>query len=178
VRNVAVASADAGHVTVGAAKDMAAEYLRFGNIGTTALGDLIKLTRDYAITTGQEVPAATKELGAALSDPLTGLDKLDAKLNFVDAAQRRNILTLAASGKIYQAQQAILDAAPPALAKYGDSVTGIGKAWDFAVNASSKFFEIVGRAGSALAVPPTPTQILERAQSIRAADQGPEHLRT
>ncbi len=68
---------------------MAGEFAATGRIGQEMLGGLIGTAKDYAATTGQELPDATKALAAAFADPAKGADTLNNQLGFLDGRLAR-----------------------------------------------------------------------------------------
>lgn len=139
------AGAAAGDVSVAAARDMAASYANTGRIGGGVMADLIALTKSYALTTGQDAKAATKELGAAFSDPIKGAADLNSKLHFLDASQQRHIENLARSGREAEAQALLVDHLKASMMGAADATTGWAHAFGGLTTAAKNGFDEVGR---------------------------------
>lgn len=101
----AQAGADAGDVSVKAATDMGIAYVSTGKIGGGVLGDLIALTKRYALTTAQDVGAATQDLAKHFSTGAAGVEALNDRLHFLNAAEMDHIRNLYASGRGAEAQR-------------------------------------------------------------------------
>ncbi len=146
LNSIAGAAADAGSVSVASARDMEIAFLRAGNIGSDQFGRLIAIAKDYAATTGQELPAAAQELAQAFADPARGVDLLNAKIGGFDDKTRELIRTLAAQNDLTSAQKALLDALQPSLIDAADATTALGRAWDYVARKSSDAFNAMGEA--------------------------------
>jgi phage-related minor tail protein len=125
INAVASASAAAGGVSVRSAREMAGEFAATGKIGTEMYGGLIGSVKDYAATTGQSVPDATKALAEAFADPAKGADTLDKQLAILNDTTRENIQRLAAQGDRLGAQKLLLDTYKSGLT----SATELTSAW-------------------------------------------------
>jgi hypothetical protein len=141
IENIAEASASSGKVTVGTARDIAVALAQTGQIGKDSFAGIIDITRTFAKATGQEIPAATKELAAAFAEPGKGAEDLAAKINALDGKTLQYIRTLDAQGDKQGAQKALLDATKNALAdteKQIQSTTAwYEKLWNAAKNAGN-----------------------------------------
>lgn len=125
INALAPAAAAAGGVSVRSAREMAGEFAATGKIGAEMYGGLIGSVKDYAATTGQDVPSATKALAEAFADPAKGADALDKQLAVLNDTTRENIQRLAAQGDRLGAQKALLDAYRTGLT----SATELTSAW-------------------------------------------------
>lgn len=98
----------------GMASDSAAQtitaFVRMRQIGGAALGDLSRISVDYAAVTGQQVPAAAGRLAAAFADPARGARDLDRELNILSVSQVLLIERLTQQGDTVRAQQVLYDA--------------------------------------------------------------------
>lgn len=120
-----------------AAAGVVASYTQMRDIGGRLLGDLSKLTRDYAAATGRDVPAAAAELGRAFADPGKGARDLDRQLNILSASQVIAIQNFSANGQQLEAQQVLYDALSQrvsglterSMTPLGRSLDGIGHSW-------------------------------------------------
>lgn len=132
--NVAAeASARAGEVSVGTARDVAAVYASAG-IKPEFYNDLIKLTRDYANQTRQEIPDAAADLAGSLSNLGTGIDAIEKRVgplgNGVGEAAKR----LAAGGYEVEATRRIIEALPGTLVKASTQMGAFAREWERTTN--------------------------------------------
>lgn len=146
LNEIARAAADAGEVSIASARDMELAFLRAGNIGSDQFGRLIAVARDYAATTGQDLPEAAKELAQAFADPARGVDLLNAKVGGFDDKTRELIRTLGQQNDMTSAQTALLDALQPSLIHAADATTALGRAWDYVARNASDAFNAMGEA--------------------------------
>lgn len=146
IERIAEQSASAGNVSVAAARDMEAAFLRTGRIAVGNFEGLIKVVKNYAATTGTDVAAATKELAGAFADPVRGADALNEKLNFLDDRTRQYVRTLADHNDRTGAQRLLLDALKGSLVNASEATTALGRAWDFVGRMASNAYDAMGRA--------------------------------
>lgn len=146
LNEIARAAADAGDVSVASARDMELAFLRAGNIGSDQFGRLIAIARDYAATTGQELPDAAKELAQSFADPARGVDLLNARVGGFDDKTRELIRTLSQQNDMTRAQTVLLDALRPSLLDAADATTALGRAWDYVARNASDAFDAMGEA--------------------------------
>lgn len=118
VNALADAQARLGGLSRREARGLAAGYGGTGQIGSEIIGGLLASTRDYARITGQELPDAAKEFGAAFADPVRGAEALNQRLAILNATQLENIRRLDMQGDRLGAQRALLNA-------YRDGIRGI-----------------------------------------------------
>ncbi|PJI56005.1 hypothetical protein CTI14_00280 [Methylobacterium radiotolerans] len=138
--------ARAGGVSVASAREMAGQFAATGRIGTEMYGGLIGTVKDYAATTGQDVPDATKALADAFADPARGADALDKQLAVLNDTTRENIQRLAAQGDRLGAQKALFDAYKSGLTSATELTSGWGHATAAAGATISNAFDRVGQA--------------------------------
>ncbi|GAN49716.1 phage tail length tape measure family protein [Methylobacterium radiotolerans] len=146
INAIASASAAAGNVSVRSAREMAGEFAATGKIGTEVYGGLIGSVKDYAATTGQDVPSATKALAEAFADPARGADILDKQLAVLNDTTRENIQRLAAQGDRLGAQKALLDAYRTGLTSATELTSGWARVTAAAGATISNAFDRVGQA--------------------------------
>lgn len=146
INALAPAAAAAGSVSVRSAREMAGEFAATGRIGSEMYVGLIGTAKDYAATTGQELPEATKALAAAFADPGKGADALNRQLGFLDAATRENIQTLAAQGDRLGAQKALFDAYKASLTSATELTSGWGRMTSAVGKAISDAWDGAGRS--------------------------------
>lgn len=143
INTIAEASADAGHVSVAAARAMEIEFARTGKIGVENFSSLVKFAKDFGATIGVDTEAAVKQLAEAMADPAKGADVLNQKLGFLDAATKAYITRLAEQGNRTAAQRALLDAMTGSLGRASDATNVFGRAWEeVSVRASNAFNKI------------------------------------
>jgi hypothetical protein len=142
---IAEASARAGGVSVATAKEMAAAFAATGRIGTENIGEAIKFVRDYATTTGQEIPEAAKEMASGLAGGVQGFDALNEKLGFGDAKLREYVRSLNLAGKESEAQRATLDAMRGGLVKTDEATGLFARGWHNLKTAVSDADESLGK---------------------------------
>jgi Ca2+-binding EF-hand superfamily protein len=122
-------SAEAAQITVSNARLIAAEYTRLGQLAATQLPRVTKVTKDYALVTGQDMTAAAKELARALADPSRGAELLADKVGHLDTTTLRSIRTAESYGDKLRAQKLLVD--------------GLAQSLDGAANAQSKWDRFV-----------------------------------
>ena len=130
LNDLAVANASAGGVSNAVAREIAGTYASTGKIGAGVMGSLIAATRDYAATTGQEVPAAAQELARAFADPAKGAELLNGKLGTLSAKAQGTIEALLRARDTEGAQKALYDTMVQGLDSARDRMTLFGRAWD------------------------------------------------
>lgn len=126
---LAKASAEAAEITVTNARLIAAEYARLGQLATTQLPRVTKVTKDYALVTGQDMVSAARELAKALADPSKGAEMLADKVGFLDSTTLRSIRTAESYGDKLKANTLFID--------------GLARALDGAATAQSKWDRFV-----------------------------------
>jgi hypothetical protein len=146
IERIAEQSASAGNVSIAAAREMEAAFLRTGRIAVSQFEGLIKVVKNYAATTGTDVATATKELAGAFADPIRGADSLNEKLNFLDDRTRQYVRTLADHNDRTGAQRVLLDALKGSLVNASEATTALGRAWDFVGRMASNAYDAMGRA--------------------------------
>lgn len=146
INALAPAAAAAGNVSVRSAREMAGEFAATGRIGEEMFVSLIGTAKDYAATTGQDLPEATKALAAAFADPGKGAETLNRQLGFLDAATRSNITTLAAQGDRLGAQRALFEAYKGSLTSATELTSGFGRMTSSVGKAISDAWDGAGRS--------------------------------
>lgn len=169
ILRLASTMAEAGGVSIAAARDMAVEYVSTGKIGGVVLGRLIALTRDYATTTQQDAADATKELGKVFADPAKGAETLNAKLHILDDATYRYIQTLVSQNKTTEAQLVLADRLGSSLIDTEGNINVLSRAWDGVARSASNAWSEMGRAINIAAGGGTP---LERIASLQRRGTG------
>ncbi|KMO15770.1 phage tail length tape measure family protein [Methylobacterium indicum] len=142
----AAANADAGKVSVRQAREMASEFASTGRIGSEMYGSLIRTAKDYAATTGQDLPTASKALAEAFADPAAGASALNKQLGFLNAASAESIERLARQGDRLGAQRALMDAYSTSLTKARDLTSGWGVVTEAVGSTVSDMWDKIGKA--------------------------------
>src|SRR4030095_16171266 len=101
--------------------------------------------KDYASTTGQELPDAMKELATTFADPVRGLDNLEKKIGLVDVRTYSLIQRLAAQGRTSEAQRVLFDAMSTSLGKHVERTSALAQAWEHVTTSVSNYFDRFGR---------------------------------
>src|SRR5690606_7300916 len=70
LRDLTVAAADAGDISIRSAQKIATSLMATGRASATSLSQVIEMNKDFASFMGVDGPAATKAFAAALEDPL------------------------------------------------------------------------------------------------------------
>lgn len=143
--SLASSSAAAGDVSVKAAREMAAAYANTGRIGGQVLGDLIEITKTWGLNTGQTAKEATGQLAKAFADPAKGAKELNDQFHFLSASERQHIQDMAESGRVTEAQQALVDGLRSSMLNATDATTGWAHALSGLATAASNAFDQVGK---------------------------------
>ena len=146
INATAEASARQGEVSIASAREMAGVYASTGRIAPQFFGDLIKIQRDYAATTKQEIPDATRELAGALANVATGVDTLEAKLGPLGGGAGDMAKKLAAAGDQTGAVKVVLDALPATLTKASTQMGGLSREWERTKQGFSDNINFIGKA--------------------------------
>lgn len=146
LRRMAELSAGAGQVSVDSARQMAIAYASTGKIAGSNIGDIITITRDFAATTQQDVPAATQVLAQAFADPVRGAETLASTYGLIDSATVRLVSRLAEQGRQTEAQGALLRALKPALLDASASVADYAKSWQQVSRWAADAYDWIGKA--------------------------------
>ncbi|GAA0197919.1 hypothetical protein GCM10010203_56150 [Actinomadura yumaensis] len=143
---VADANNEAGRVTVGAAEDMAAAYVRLAGTNEAEIGRMISLTRGFAELTGVDAKQAVEALTKAVGDPLkTATDLTRSSLGLFTQAELDNIEALQESGDLLAARGALLDGLKGAIDSHVRDAGAIESAWDAVALSIKGAWEWLGR---------------------------------
>lgn len=129
-------------ITREAATKSVAELARASKIGADLFGEVSKAAIDYARITGTDLPAATKTLVTALSDPAEGAKNFEQSLGTLSAGTLATITRLERLGDRLGAQRTLLDAIRDAtrdaarigLTPLQEATNNLGNAWDRLTN--------------------------------------------
>ncbi len=161
LERVAQSSAEAGKVSVRAAREMQVAFLRTGKVGAEEMGRAIAIARNYGVTLGVDAKAGAEELAKALADPARGADDLNAKLSFLDDRTRQYVRTLVDQNHRTEAQRVLLNALGPALADAEAATNAFGRAWGFVARQASNAWDAIGKSVDRAALGRSPTEELD-----------------
>lgn len=171
INALAPALAASGNVSVRTAREMAGEFASTGKIGADMFKGIGETAKDYAATTGQDLPTAISALAGAFADPAKGADALNKQLGFLDAATRENIQTLSAQGDRLGAQKVLLDAYRGGLTSATELTSGWSRATAAAGKVVSDIWDTVGRAVDRVATGGDLATQIETARKVLANSQ-------
>lgn len=164
LERIARRAADAGGISVRAAREQEAAYLRTGKIGTEVMEGLITLSRGYAVATGKDTAEATADLAKLFSDPVRGAEELAKVFNLLSDKQLEHIRTLARQGRATEAQKLLMDALNARVDSLArDGLSSLAQAWERVARAISNAFDAAGRATA----PETNDQAIARLEAKR-----------
>lgn len=152
---LAKSNAEAGKVSASTAREFVAAYASLGTIGLPVIGDLTRVTSEYARVTGQDGAAAATELGRAVSEGGSALDAVAAKIGGLDDRTRQFIQTQIEQGDRSGAQATAAEYLKSTIDANASSTTGWAAAWNTATAAANGYWEAAKRiAGVRLGVIP------------------------
>jgi len=143
---LAEASAEAGRVSVAAARAMANEYAKVAKVGPETMSRLVTITKDYATLTGQDAAEATKELAGLLKDPAKGADELASRFNLLSGVMLDHIRRLTESGRAAEAQRVLVEALGQRVKGAAEETSIWARAWDAVARGASNAADAVGKA--------------------------------
>lgn len=124
------AAADHAGMSIKASQEMAAAYLNTGQVGGEALGQLLSITKDFASFTGQDLPAAQRQLASAMEDPAKAAVEMTRQFGLLTQAQIAQIEAAVEAGDALAAQKIMMDAISDAADGHADKVGVMTNAWD------------------------------------------------
>lgn len=142
----AISAAEAGKVSVSAAREMQVAFLATGRVGAEEMGRAIAISRDFAVTMGVETADGARQLASALADPIRGFDQINERLAFLDDRTRQYVRTLVEQGNRTEAQRVLLERLKPALADAEQSVNALSRAWNWVARNASDAWDAMGKA--------------------------------
>ncbi|ACL58773.1 phage tail length tape measure family protein [Methylobacterium nodulans] len=145
VNAAAVAIAASGEVSVREARSIAATLAATGRIGVEMFVALGRSAKDFAATTGQEVPDATQELAQAFADPAKGAQTLNEKLGFLNARTEETVRNLAEQGDRLGAQRVLFEAYAASLSRAADLTSQLGDATSAFGRVASNVWDSLGQ---------------------------------
>lgn len=144
INAVAGAAASPFGLSVSSARDLASVLASTGKVANENLLPIVQIGRDFATTFGVSDVEAAKSLAQAFADPVKGAEQLNERLGFLDAGMQRQIASLTAQNRIYDAQRVLLDGVKGSLATTSEVTSVWAQAWTAAKNAASGFYDYVG----------------------------------
>ena len=153
--DLARANAEGGKVSGSTAREYVAAYASLGSLALPVIGDLTRLTADYARVTGQEGAAAATELGRAVAEGGAALDGVAAKIGGLDDRTRQLIQTQIEQGDRSGAQATAAEYLKSTIDANTAATTGWAGAWNTATAAANGYWEAAKRiAGIRLGIVP------------------------
>ncbi len=142
--NAAANAGAAFGLSAASARELAAALVQTGKVANDNLLPIVKIGKDFASTFGVDAAEATRMLAQAFADPVRGAEQLNDRLGFMDAAMQRQIGSLVAQNRTYEAQKVLLDAVQGALARSADVTSIWSQMWTGVKNAASNAFDTIG----------------------------------
>lgn len=149
INALAPAAGDAAGISTRSAREIAGAFAATGEIGVGMYGDLIKVTKDFAKATGQDLPAATKEIAESFASPLAGATALNGKLGFLTRSMYENIRAAEESGQMERARKILLDGVAGATEKAQEKLGLFTRGWEALKKLTSDTVDGVGSSISA-----------------------------
>jgi lambda family phage tail tape measure protein len=145
INATAGAGASIGGLSVAGARDLATALAATGKVASDNFLPIVKLGRDFATTFGVTDVDATRQLAAAFADPVRGAEQLNDRLGFLDAGMQRQIASLMAQNRLYDAQKVLLEGVQGSLARTSEVTGAWTQIWTGLKNASSDAFDKLGQ---------------------------------
>jgi phage-related minor tail protein len=164
INAIALAAASAGEATAGQARDMLRQFTETGRIGPQVSAELVRMSRQFAATFGEDLPTAASRMAKAFADPAKGVDDLNARLGVFDDVTRRTIASLTNQGRRFEAQQLMLPEINKGLVTHAEATSRIGRAWQDAGEWMSRYWDGVKSRVSGMVEDPTLDQKLATAR--------------
>lgn len=144
INAIAEAGSSPFGLSVASARELATAIAATGKVANDNLLPIVKIGKDFATTFGISDSEAVKQLAEAFADPVRGADQLNDRLGFLDAGMQRQIASLVAQNRLYDAQKLLLAGVQSSLAQTAE-VTGLWtQMWTGLKNAGSNAFDALG----------------------------------
>ncbi|WP_454629525.1 phage tail length tape measure family protein [Bradyrhizobium cenepequi] len=144
INQIASSAASPFGLSTSSAREFATALATTGKIANDNLLPIVQLGKDFATTFGTDATEAAKTLAQAFSDPARGADQLNDRLGFLDAAMKRQIDSLVAQNRLYDAQRLLLAGVQGSLAKTSEVTSVWSQAWTALKNSMSDVFDYIG----------------------------------
>lgn len=152
---MAKASAEGGKVSTSASREIVAAYAQTGQIALPVIGDLTRVTSDYARLIQTDVASASADLARMFSDPASGADELAKRIGGPNDRTRQLIATQIEQGDRSGAQATLAETLRATVEANTSATTGWAAAWDRAKAAADGYWEAAKRiAGIKLGIAP------------------------
>jgi len=146
MEEIAQQAAEAGKISVSAARDIEIQFAKTGRIGEPIMLDLISVVKDFAAVMGVDVPTAAGILATSFAKPDQGAHTLNSTLGILDKSTADLIEKLVKEGDLLGAQQVLLKNLKPAIDGASERVTSWSKAFDQLAISASNAWSWIGKA--------------------------------
>lgn len=178
INDFAKQNASALGLSIDQARNLGVEFTKTGNISVAGLKDVGEAVHGFAVLTGQSVDDASKAFAKAFSGSVVdGAEELNKTYGFLNATTRDYIRSLELQGERSAAIQVVINAIAKDNAAAADSVSLLGKAYDYLANAASKAKNVIG-AGTAPQTNEDQLAALEKQKAALEAQQTAQSQRT
>ncbi|WLB14833.1 phage tail length tape measure family protein (plasmid) [Bradyrhizobium elkanii] len=178
INDFAKQNASALGLSIDQARNLGIEFTKTGNISVAGLKDVGEAVHGFAILTGQSVDDASKAFAKAFSGSVVdGAEELNKTYGFLNATTRDYIRSLELQGERSAAINFVIQAMAKDNAAAADSVSLLGKAYDYLANAASKAKNVIG-AGTAPQSNEDQLAALEKQKAALEAQQAAQSQRT
>lgn len=144
IENIANQGASAFGLSVSEARDLAASLASTGKVANDNILPIVKMGKDIQHAFGIEATEAVKMLAESFADPARGAEQLNARLGFLDAAMQRQISTLVAQNRTWEAQRILTVATSQSLKDVSGVVADSTKFWTLLGNSISNAWDATG----------------------------------
>jgi len=144
INAIGAASANAAHLSVAAATEIAASFAQTGTISKGLFSDAVESTRGLAKVMGTDASTAAALLAKALTDPVKGAEELNQRLGFLDYNTQNLIKSLVAQNNTFAAQKIILDGVKQSTAGAADTAGFFSRVWTSVKNSVSDAGSVIG----------------------------------
>jgi phage-related minor tail protein len=139
---MARANAEAGKISTSTAREMTASYASTGQIALPVIGDLTRVTADYAKLVGTDVTTATADLARVFSGDLaSGADELAKRIGGLDDRTRQLIQAQQEQGDKSGAQATAAEYLQSTVASNTTATYGWAAAWEEAKKWADGYWE-------------------------------------
>jgi phage-related minor tail protein len=142
--NAAASAGSSLGFSVSDARELASALAATGKVANDNLLPIVKIGKDFATTFGVDAVEANKMLSQSFADPVRGAEQLNERLGFMDAAMQRQIASLVAQNRLYDAQKVLLAGVESSLAKTADVTSVWSQVWGGLKSTASNALDTVG----------------------------------
>lgn len=144
INSIADQAASPLGLSVASSRELASALAETGKVANDNLLPIVKLGKDFATTFGVTDVDAAKQLAAAFADPARGAEQLNDRLGFLEAGMQRQIASLVAQNRLYDAQKVLLAGVQGALARTAEVTGAWAQIWNSVKNSASNYFDRLG----------------------------------